>query len=158
MVEGIESLKSELQLLGFCEEEALVQAQIHIDVPRSADVANRAGAERVRSGICDVARVKPLNICGRRGGRVHAAVHVVNWTVATRTFRQGRRPNSVGIRGITVEAAPATELIQGQSIPSVGGDDSADFPIADDSTERWAEVLAELFASPERQLVGHVVG
>src|SRR5271165_1815776 len=114
MVERVQSLEPELQPLGFCKQEILVQAQIHVGILGAGHIAHRTGSERVRGRVRNVARVNPLDVrrASRALGGANPRIRDLDRSVAVWPFRKRGGTNSVGIGRI--RRAPASERVQRQ--------------------------------------------
>ena len=160
VVERIECLQAEFQLLGFCDEKALVQAQIKIGVGRATNVATpqvpnvfgAAGLTFAGKGRSTGYTRAPRASHGR-----HSLIENVHRAVAVRQIGQRIRPDAVGIVGIATHA-PSSEVVESQSVSAVQGDDSADLPVAKNGIQRRVHVVAKLLAAAEWQLISDVAG
>ena len=83
MVEGVQSLKPELQSLVFGEEEFFVKIEVHVGIAGTANVPYRTSTELV-GRMRDVTRIKPLDKSWRRRSTVYSLVDYVNRAIAIR--------------------------------------------------------------------------
>src|SRR5580704_3895635 len=75
--------------------------------------------------------------------------------VAVRQISQSVGADGVGAGMVTV-IAPAAEVVEGESIPAVQRDNAADLPVANDGVDDVVDVVAELFAAADGELVGEI--
>src|SRR6266849_3662994 len=149
MIKQVDELRSELQPLPLCDKEIFVHAHVCLREPRSTEIARGTGAERVRGWQSEGAGVPPLDEVGTRHTSNRLQVLRSAGAVRSLTGKKWARPAGAGW---------ILEPDRGRyCIPSVPGNDSTQFPVADNSVDDRVHAAAILLATTYRKLVGDEV-